>query len=51
MNYANQPQKVTVNFGEPIKAWVISPDTEESFELEGENLTLDLDIYSILLLD
>jgi len=51
MNYANQPQKVTVHFGETINARVISPDNEETFELEGENLILYLDIYSILLLD
>lgn len=51
MNYAKQPQKVTVHFGESIQARVISPDNEEAFELEGENLTLYLDIYSILELD
>ncbi|MBG0788593.1 MAG: hypothetical protein H0S79_26185 [Anaerolineaceae bacterium] len=51
MNYANQPQKVTVHFSKPVTAKVLSPDTDEIFELEGENLTLYLDIYSILLLD
>ncbi|MBG0771391.1 MAG: hypothetical protein H0S82_06755, partial [Anaerolineaceae bacterium] len=51
MNYANQPQKVTIRFDEPVSARVLSPDTDEVLELKGETLTLYLDIYSILLLD
>ena len=51
MNYANQPQKVTVHFSESVNARVISPDSDEIIELEGKNISLYLDIYSILLLD
>jgi hypothetical protein len=51
MNYAKQPQKVTVHFASPVSARVISPDNSEDIELEGKDLTLYLDIYSILLLD
>jgi len=51
MNYAGQPQKATVNFDRTVTAKVLSPDTDEVFELEGKTLTLYLDIYSILLLD
>lgn len=51
MNYANQPQKVTVHFSESVNARVISPDSDEIIELKGKNISLYLDIYSILLLD
>ena len=51
MNYADQPQKVNIHFNESVTARVLSPDTDEVFQLEGETLTLYLDIYSILLLD
>ena len=51
VNYAKEPQKVTVRFDRVVRARVVSPDKEETFELEGGDLTLDLDIYSILLLD
>lgn len=51
VNYAKGPQKVTVHFERAVRARVISPDKEETFDLEGEDLTLDLDIYSILLLN
>ena len=51
MNYANEPQKVTLQFDRPVSARVISPDNAEAFQLEGESLTFYLDIYSILLLD
>jgi hypothetical protein len=51
MNYANQPQKVTVHFTKSVKVQGISPDNDEIIELEGKDISLYLDIYSILLLD
>ena len=49
VNYANQPQKVTVQFAAPVKVECLSPDTEEKRTLEGQTVSLDLDIYTILL--
>lgn len=50
-NYADEPQLVTIEFAAPVKAQVLSPDSEAALTLKGQTLELDLDIYSILLLD
>ncbi len=51
MNYGPGAQEITIDFGELVKATVISPDTAQTLVLEGESLTLLLDIYSILLIE
>ena len=50
VNYDHRRQEVRVTFAQPVRAHVLTPDSEHSQVLEGETLTFDLDIYSILLL-
>ena len=50
VNYASQPQSVAVRFGEPVRADVITPGTDEILTLEGETLHFDLDIYAVILI-
>jgi hypothetical protein len=51
MNYGPEIQEVTLDFGESVKVTVISPDTDQTHLLDGEHFTLDLDIYSVLLIE
>lgn len=51
LNYGNAAQAVTVHFAKPVKAQVLSPDAAESPSLEGQVLSLDLDIYTILVVE
>jgi len=51
MNYGKQAQEISVQFSQPVKANIISPDFRRNQTLEGETLTFELDIYSILFLE
>lgn len=51
VNYGLEPQTVTVQLVEPVRARVISPDRAEVLTLEGADLSVDVDIYSILILE
>jgi hypothetical protein len=51
MNYGMQTQEVSVQFSQPVRAKVVSPDFVHDQTLEGETLSFDLDIYSVLLLE
>jgi hypothetical protein len=49
VNYASQPQEVTLTFAAPVSARWISPDAAgEEKSLQGRTLTFPVDIYSIL---
>jgi hypothetical protein len=50
MNYASEPQNVTLQFGAPVSARTLSPDTSEEETLKGEILNLKVDIYTILII-
>ncbi len=50
VNYSQKAQEISVQFAQPVRAEVLSPDGVETHILEGETLTFNLDIYSILLL-
>ena len=49
VNYADKPQRVTVQFAEPVRIESLSPDSEDKLTLEGQTVSLELDIYTILL--
>ena len=51
MNYDNRIQEIMVEFDRPVRAEILSPDSTDRQVLEGQTLTFDLDIYSILLID
>ncbi len=51
MNYGSEAQEITVKFGAPVKAKLISPDRPDELTLEGDRLCFTLDIYAILLLE
>jgi hypothetical protein len=51
LNYGQGVQEVSVEFDQPVRAQLISPDTAQDLVLEGQTLTFSLDIYSVLLLD
>ena len=48
VNYVDKPQKITVQFAAPVKVESLSPDSEERLTLEGQTVSLELDIYTIL---
>jgi hypothetical protein len=47
VNYAPQPQRVAVRFGEPVAGEVISPDGP-GIEFEGASVELTLDVYAMV---
>ncbi|MFN2305251.1 MAG: putative glycoside hydrolase [Anaerolineales bacterium] len=51
LNYGQKPQKITLQFAESIRAQVLSPDNKAQYQVQGQQIQLLLDIYSILLLD
>lgn len=51
LNYSGKPQQVTVQFSAPVKAETLSPDSTESITFEGQTLSLELDIYTILMVE
>ncbi len=48
VNYAGQPQSVTVEFGRPWRGRVLSPGAQET-RFEADSLTATLDVYAIIL--
>jgi hypothetical protein len=50
VNYATYPQTLEIEFGKFVRGRILSPRKEE-IKVEGETLSLDLDIYAILLLE
>ena len=48
LNYAAQPQMVSVCFAEPIDAQAISPDEDQDQIITGEHLEIPLDVYKVL---
>ncbi len=51
LNYGPKSQVVTVHFSEPVQAKVHSPDQIGIIAVEGQRLPIELDIYSILILE
>jgi hypothetical protein len=51
LNYAQEPQKITLHFAGPVTAQALSPDSKENIVLQGQQIHLELDIYTVLLLD
>ncbi len=51
MNYAAEPQTVAIQFGTSVNVRTISPDTQEEKILEGDTLSLKVDIYTILIIE
>ncbi len=49
VNYAEQPQTVTVRFGAEVSGKVISPDGEEE-AVQGREVEMALDIYKVLVI-
>jgi hypothetical protein len=47
VNYAPEPQRVRVTFGEPMVGEVLSPDGP-GIEFEGASLELTLDVYAVV---
>ena len=48
VNYSSQPQQVTISFGEPVSVRHLSPDQLFDTHPSGQEISFDLDIYSIL---
>jgi hypothetical protein len=48
VNYADQPQRVTVTFGRTVSGQALSPDGPQA-AFEGVQLELRLDVYTLLL--
>jgi hypothetical protein len=51
VNYANQPQSVRLSFPAPVSAKLLSPDMLFDSHVEGQDIELQLDIYTIMLVD
>lgn len=49
VNYTEKPQKVTVHFAAPVKAENLSPDSTGRETFEGQTISFELDIYTILI--
>lgn len=47
MNYAQQAQKVTLDFAQPIEARVLAPN-QEPCEVQKKSLVVELDVYAIV---
>jgi len=47
VNYASEPQPVTVSFERPVGGEVISPDTRD-VPVSGQHLVIPLDVYAIV---
>jgi hypothetical protein len=50
VNYAASPQTIEVSVGSPIAGRAISPGVEERVAVEGDQLRIPVDVYTILLL-
>lgn len=48
MNYTNELQRVTIEFGKEVQMEILSPDDEMVHDLKAEGLSFDLDVYTIL---
>jgi hypothetical protein len=55
MNYGPDPQAVTVDFGQPVAGWLLSPDGTDNSEetaavvrIGGVGIKLTLDVYAVL---
>jgi hypothetical protein len=46
VNYASHPQEISLDFGFPVTARIISPDMED-IVFEGQSIRFDLDIYTV----
>jgi hypothetical protein len=51
VNYANQPQTVQLHFPTPVSAKLLSPDLIFDGHAEGQDIQLELDVYTILLVE
>ena len=49
VNYADEPQEVTVAFPWAVRAQALSPDAGQALALEGRLLRISLDVYAVLL--
>ena len=51
VNYADHPQTVRVHLGSNARVRAISPDRAGMTTLEGDQVSLDLDVYTVLVLE
>ena len=51
VNYASQPQAIKIIFSETVSVRHLSPDQLFDTHLSGQEISLDLDIYSILIIE
>lgn len=51
VNYGPEPQQVTLHLPFPGRGRVISPDRSEVLTVEGTDLSVEVDIYAILILE
>ena len=50
MNYGDTKQTVRIKFQDQVRGKILSPD-RELIEFDGQDLELELDIYSILIIE
>lgn len=48
VNYGASPQPVTVEFGQPVRGTILSPDGPASEVLKGRSVEIGLDVYTVL---
>jgi hypothetical protein len=48
VNYGAGPQPVTVEFGQPVRGTILSPDGPAGVVLEGQSVEIGLDVYAVL---
>ncbi|MEE4195273.1 MAG: hypothetical protein V2J07_08760 [Anaerolineae bacterium] len=50
VNYAENPQQVSVEFAEPVEVEVFSPDIDRVETMRRKKITIQLNVYSILVM-
>lgn len=48
VNYAASPQPVTIEFGQPVRGTILSPDGPAEAVFEGLSVEIELDVYTVL---
>jgi len=51
VNYASQPQSLRLSFTAPVRARLLSPDTIFDAHAEGQDIQLELDVYTIVVFE
>ena len=48
VSYAAGPQPVTIEFGQPVRGTILSPDGPAEAVVEGLSMEIELDVYAVL---